>query len=70
MPLQLASAWRKAELPSNDSEEDDAEPDGHMRLARVLENVAEQAMPSVKHTIHTKFMGLTPEQSVMRDGTR
>ena len=39
-----------------------------MQLVRVIENVAAQAMPLVKHHIHTKLMGLSPEQSIAMMG--
>ena len=72
VPLQLASAWRNAEQPArrdddNDDDGDD-EPSGTMHLAHVIETVAAQAMPLVKHHIHTKFMGMTPEQSIAMMG--
>ncbi len=75
IPLQLASAWRNAEQPDSrhkgDEDDDydgDDESSGTMHLARVIENVASQAMPLVKHHIHTKFMGLSPEQSIAMMG--
>ena len=73
VPLQLASAWRNAEPPAkrDDDDEDDRgddEPSGAMHLAHVIETVAGQAMPLVKHHIHTKFMGMTPEQSIAMMG--
>jgi len=72
-PLQLASAWRNAEQPESRQDDDDDydgddEPSGTMHLARVIENVATQAMPLVKHHIHTRFMGLSPEQSIAMMG--
>lgn len=72
VPLQLASAWRNAEPPAVQGEDDDDdgddEPNGTMHLVRLIENVATQAMPLVKHHIHTKVMGLSPEQSIAMMG--
>jgi hypothetical protein len=65
VPWQLASAWRNAEQPGDQDEEVDSEEEsgGTAQLVRLIENVATQAMPLVKHHIHAKVMGLSPEQS-------
>lgn len=70
VPLELANTWRNAEQPrvvaepeQHDDDGDD-EPDGNARIATILQTVAEQTMPLVRHAIQTKFMGLTPEQSL------
>jgi len=71
VPLQLASAWRNAEPPPVQDDDDDGgddEPNGTVHLVRLIENVATQAMPLVKHHIHTKVMGLSPEQSIAMMG--
>jgi hypothetical protein len=67
LPLQLATAFRNTSQPEvddGDDDDDDDEPTGAGHLARILENVAAQAMPLVTHHVNTKVLGLTPEQSL------
>jgi len=61
-PIQMAQAFRNA-APIEDEDEDE-ESDGNAQLAHVLQTVAEKAMPLLSHTINTKFLGLTPGQSI------
>ena len=37
---------------------------GQAQLAQVVQTVADKAMPLLTHTINTKLLGLTPEQSI------
>lgn len=61
--LERAAEPRNAAPAVDTTDDDDGDDDGN-QVADILRNVAEQTMPLVQHMIHTKFMGLTPEQSL------
>lgn len=61
-PIQMAQAFRNAEPTPVEDDEDETE--SGAQLANVLQTVAEKAMPLLSHTINTKLLGLTPEQSI------
>lgn len=61
-PIQIAQAWRNATPAAADDDYEEAEDSS--QIASVLQTVAEKAMPLLSHTINTKVLGLTPEQSI------
>lgn len=62
LPPELAAALRNAEAPQELEEEEDE--DGHPHLATVIQMAVDRAMPLVNHTINTKVLGMSVDQSI------
>lgn len=64
LPPHIAAALRNAapENDEGDEDEDDLEPSSE--VGKIIKSLSEQFGPVLSHTINTKFLGLTTEQSV------
>ncbi len=60
---EVANALRNAAVDQELDDQDD-EDDEHPHLAAVLQTAVDRAMPLLSHTINTKVLGLSTEQSI------